>query len=41
MNSFAATKVIGVSWDQSSGKAYLELAGDEPMPLENVKRIAR
>ena len=41
VNSFAATKVTGVSWDQSSGKAYLELAGGEPMPLENVKRIAQ
>ena len=41
VNSFAATKVTGVSWDQSSSKAYLELAGGEPMPLENVKRIAQ
>ena len=41
VDSFAATRVTGVSWDQSSGKAFLELAGGEPILLENVKRIAQ
>ena len=41
VDSFAATRVTGVSWDQSSGKALLELAGGEPILLENVKRIAQ
>ena len=39
VNSFAATRVTGVSWDKDTGKAFLELAGSEPMLLENVKRI--
>ena len=41
VDSFAATRVTGVSWDQNSGKALLELAGGEPILLENVKRIAQ
>ena len=41
VNSFAATRVTGVSWDQNSGKAFLELAGGEPILLEDVKRIAQ
>lgn len=41
VDSFAATRVTGVSWDQNSGKAFLELAGAEPILLENVKRIAQ
>lgn len=41
VNSFAATRVTGVSWDQGTGKAFLELAGGDPILLENVKRIAQ
>lgn len=41
VDSFAATRVTGVSWDQSSGKAFLELAGGKPILLETVKRIAQ
>ena len=41
VDSFAATRVTGVSWDQNSGKAFLELAGGKPILLENVKRIAQ
>ena len=41
VNSFAATRVTGVSWDQNTGRAFLELAGGEPILLEDVKRIAQ
>jgi flagellar basal-body rod modification protein FlgD len=41
VSSFAATRVTGVSWDQDTGKALLELAGSEPIMLENVKRIGQ
>lgn len=41
VDSFAATRVTGVSWDQNSGKAFLELAGGKPILLETVKRIAQ
>ena len=41
VNSFAATRVTGVSWDHNSGKAFLELAGGEPILLEDVKRIVQ
>jgi len=41
VDSFAATRVTGVSWDQNSGKAFLELAGGKSILLENVKRIAQ
>jgi len=41
VNSFAASRVTGVSWDQNSGKAFLELADGASILLEDVKRIAQ
>ncbi len=40
VSTFAPTEVKGVSWDQLSGGAYLDLADGYTLPLASVKRIS-
>ena len=40
VSTFAPTEVKGVSWDQLSGGAYLDLADGYTLPLSGVKRIS-
>ena len=40
VSTFAPTEVKGVSWDQLSGGAFLDLADGYTLPLASVKRIS-
>ena len=40
VSTYAPTEVKGVSWDQLSGGAYLDLADGYTLPLASVKRIS-
>ena len=40
VSTFAPTQVKGVSWDQLSGGAYLDLEDGYTLPLASVKRIS-
>ena len=40
VSTFAPIEVKGVSWDQLSGGAYLDLADGHTLPLASVKRIS-